>query len=164
MLCSVFCNATKGVERKAVRQTAEQCGPYTLSTAAAMWRPSPFVVVARSGPPPARSVDRPGLIAKCRRPPPRASHPHRECDHGQGWKRHGSLVRVRQRCPLFEPKADITMGDEPFGFCEGFRMPAATEGAASSGGRRPKASKGGNRGNGNVWTSRDALWGFERRG
>ncbi len=59
MLCSVFCNATKGVERKAVRQTAEQCGPYTLSTAAAMWRPSPFVVVARSGPPPARSVDRP---------------------------------------------------------------------------------------------------------
>jgi hypothetical protein len=30
-------------------------------------------------------------------------------------------------------------------FCEGFRMPAAHGGAAHSGGRRPKASRGGNR-------------------
>ena len=43
-------------------------------------------------------------------------------------------------------------------------MPAATDGAASSGGRRPKASKGRNRGNGNVCGCRDTLWGFERRG
>ena len=34
--------------------------------------------------------------------------------------------------------------------CEGFRMPAATDVATGSGGRRPKASKGGNRGNGYV--------------
>jgi hypothetical protein len=35
--------------------------------------------------------------------------------------------------------------------CEGFRMPAATKGAAGSGGRRSKTSKGGNRGKGYVW-------------
>ena len=38
----------------------------------------------------------------------------------------------------------------PVANCEGFRMPAATEIAACSGGRRPKASKGGNRGKGYV--------------
>ena len=38
---------------------------------------------------------------------------------------------------------------------KGFRMPAANSGAACSRGRRPKASKGANRGNGNVWACRE---------
>ena len=32
-----------------------------------------------------------------------------------------------------------------FRLCEGFRMPAAMDGSACTGGRRPKASRGGNR-------------------
>ena len=46
--------------------------------------------------------------------------------------------------------------------CEGFRMPAIGSGAACTGGRRPKASKGGNRGT--VMRRRRGLarlWGFE---
>jgi hypothetical protein len=37
------------------------------------------------------------------------------------------------------------------------------DGAAGREGRRPKASKGGNRG-GDTWVVRRTLWGFERRG
>jgi hypothetical protein len=46
------------------------------------------------------------------------------------------------------------------GLCEGFRMPAARNGWTQVGGRRPKASKGGNRDGRTVRVSL-ALWGFD---
>ncbi len=42
-------------------------------------------------------------------------------------------------------EADITSKKGGFSFCEGFRMPAAPNAAAHSGGRRTKTCKGGNR-------------------
>ena len=47
-------------------------------------------------------------------------------------------------------------------FCEGFRMPAAHGDATYTGGRRPKASKGGNRDRGRWGGAARALWRFER--
>ena len=49
-----------------------------------------------------------------------------------------------------------------FRSCEGFRMPAAHGGATNTGGRRPKASKGGNRDRGRWGGAARALWRFER--
>ena len=46
--------------------------------------------------------------------------------------------------------------------CEGFRMPAAHGDATYTGGRRPKASKGGNRDRGRWGGAARALWRFER--
>ena len=46
--------------------------------------------------------------------------------------------------------------------CEGFRMPAASDDAASCRGRRTKTSKGGNHDLGALVGPLPQLWGFER--
>ncbi len=99
----------------------------------------------------------------CNRPAARPTRALFWDHHSKAFLRRRNLrrSRKRRRCsPHCPHKPIIESGD--FRCCEGFRMPAALRDGGCNGGRRPKASKGGNRG-GQRKAAPSALWGFRRR-